>query len=183
MIQCDKCSYWQHTPCAGFCSNRDKKIPEGQYICDSCKFDQDVRMSFSLAKVAIYRRAIAVLYTEGISSKAWLAKRLSMHLLQLLISSLGCNFTKASNLIDKMESNGILIKSYSKGKQCNYSKKTGQDIKNKLKIYFGGKIEDIPEISKILKGDRGTNKLTPPHQPLLKKRKSLTRETVEACQS
>lgn len=81
-----------------------------------------------------------------------------------------------------MESNGILIKSHPKGKQCTYSKKTGHDVKNKLKIYFGGRIENVPEISKILRNE-SNNKSSTHHQPLLKKRKSLTRETVEACQS
>lgn len=197
MIHCDKCLHWQHTPCAGFCSNRDKKIPEGQYTCDSCKFNHNASMIPSLSRVAVYRRSIAVLYTEGISNKMWLAKRLSKcAICQFII--IGCSFTKASNLIDKMESNGILIKSSQKGKQCTYSKKTGQEVKNKLKIYFGSKVEDIPEIVKAMKNSnyksshsqpqiqsqqQQQQQLPPSASSLLKKRKSLTRETVEACQS
>lgn len=75
MILCDQCKTWQHTPCAGYCTNRDKRIPE-HYICNSCQYGKNKKLLKNLQELASFRRAISVVYTEGLESIGWLSKRL-----------------------------------------------------------------------------------------------------------
>lgn len=75
MILCDDCSKWQHTPCAGFYTNRDKRIPE-KYICYSCQYRGNGKLLKSLQDLSSIRRAISVVYSEGLQSIKWLSKRL-----------------------------------------------------------------------------------------------------------
>ena len=75
MIYCEKCETWQHTPCAGYCTNKDKRIPE-KYTCYRCEFGRNKKLLKNLQELASFRRAISVVYSEGLESISWLSKRL-----------------------------------------------------------------------------------------------------------
>lgn len=75
MIQCDRCELWLHTPCAGFCTNKDKRIPE-RFVCHNCEFRDNKKLLRNLQDLASLRRAISVIYSEGLESISWFSKRL-----------------------------------------------------------------------------------------------------------
>lgn len=75
MILCEECKTWQHTPCAGYCTNKDKRIPE-KYACYNCTFKGKGKLLRNLQELASFRRAISVVYSEGLESIKWLSRRL-----------------------------------------------------------------------------------------------------------
>lgn len=77
MICCDRCDNWQHTPCMGFCTNRDKRIPE-RYICLACTHGDNKKLLRGLEELAVLRRVISIAFSEGLCSITWLSKRLGM---------------------------------------------------------------------------------------------------------
>jgi hypothetical protein len=77
MIMCDQCNSWQHTPCAGYCTNKDKRIPE-KYVCFNCEHHGNSKLLRNLQDLASLRRAISVVYSEGLESIRWFSKRLGI---------------------------------------------------------------------------------------------------------
>ncbi|KAM0687808.1 hypothetical protein COBT_000943 [Conglomerata obtusa] len=73
MLLCDKCNSWLHTVCCGFFSNQDKRIPKNDYVCEFCK--NECRPEH-LRKIAMYRRALSVIYNEGFIDEVNLSTRL-----------------------------------------------------------------------------------------------------------
>lgn len=141
MIQCDFCGSWQHTPCVGFCSNRDKRIPKDNYKCYTCRFGQTKRIMTYLKDLSCFRRVVAILFTDGISSISELARRLS------------CGIKKASNLIQRAEDEGLLRRS-TKGTCFVFTPCSGQAVKDKLNHYFGPDPEQLPDFPDSETGKR-----------------------------
>lgn len=79
MIECDQCGNWQHTVCAGFYSNKDKRIPS-KYLCFECEYPRSIypkTMEF-IRDLACFRRVLSVIFNESIKTMNELGKRLSM---------------------------------------------------------------------------------------------------------
>ncbi len=139
MIQCDKCGFWQHTPCAGYCSNRDKRIPKDNYNCYFCQYGTSKKIIFFFKDLSSFRRAIAILFTDGIKGIKDLTERLS------------CSYYKANVLVQRLESEGLLTRIADGGKGFAYKPCTGSDVKSKLSHYFG----PDPSTFKGFPGKRG----------------------------
>ncbi len=96
MILCDGCQTWGHTPCAGYCSNRDQRIPP-THLCFACEFSGKKKLLSNVGALSSFRRAISVVYSEGLPSISWLSRRLS------------CGIRKATTLIRRLEGEGFIM--------------------------------------------------------------------------
>lgn len=138
MIQCDKCQKWLHTPCAGFPSNNDKRIPE-KYLCQNCEYGANKKLLKHLQDLASFRRAISVVYHEGLASIAWFSKRLD------------CGAAKASKLIRRLETEGLVSKPNSQTRVFSYTVHKTPEAKKKVYYYFGQDLTAFPELAGYFK--------------------------------
>lgn len=141
MIQCDGCGCWQHTPCAGFCSNRDKRIPKDNYNCYHCRFGSSRKTMLYLKELACFRRVTAILFTDGFQSHTDLAKRIS------------CPLKKANALIKRLEDEGLMERKTLQGGKVSFSACSGSPVKERLNRYFGpdpATFPDFPEPKRSL---------------------------------
>ncbi|KAM0676814.1 hypothetical protein BDAP_002632 [Binucleata daphniae] len=120
MLQCDKCDAWMHTVCCGFFSNTDKRMPEKEYICDFCKKEFSLEY---LRKIAMYRRALSVIYNEGFTTIDGLSMRLAF--------SVQC----IKKIINKFIEEGFIVKDREEFVVIKNS-----ETKAKIKIYFSLKV-------------------------------------------
>lgn len=164
MIQCDFCGNWQHTPCSGYCSNRDKRIPKDNYKCYHCRFGHSKKAMVYLKDLACFRRVVAVLFTDGFKSISELSLRLSTynhHDTSDTSMPLGCTFKKASSLVIRLEEEGLLERKSIKGKY-SFSPKSGQAVKEKLNHYFGPDPQAFPDFPDPSANNAATNKRAAP---------------------
>ncbi|GAA5859210.1 hypothetical protein JCM1840_003801 [Sporobolomyces johnsonii] len=91
MIWCSSCDHWRHTACYGFGGVHDVRIPE-IFICYRCRARTGASKSSFDAKregeieealadlksIALFRRAIAVIWSEGVLDAKQLSHRLSI---------------------------------------------------------------------------------------------------------
>lgn len=169
MIQCDGCGMWQHTPCVGYCSNRDKRIPKDNYHCYHCRFGAAKKTAAYLKDLSCFRRIVAVLYTDGIPSITEVAGRLST------------SITKVSRLVKKLEDEGLLVRD-GQGSKAKYKPCSGQAVKEKLNHYFGPDVEsfkDFPQPGGKRKTEAGFE-VKPVPKPLAKRRKSEASLKIDA---
>eukprot|EP00923_Selenidium_pygospionis_P004380 GHVN01007028.1.p2 GENE.GHVN01007028.1~~GHVN01007028.1.p2 ORF type:complete len:478 (+),score=53.10 GHVN01007028.1:2-1435(+) len=82
MIQCEVCFLWQHTVCAGFYSNKDKRIHGQKYECYGCKYKGKKNVFRFISELSCFRRVLSVIYNEGMGSIEGLSSRLGMPLPQ-----------------------------------------------------------------------------------------------------
>jgi hypothetical protein len=165
MILCDKCQFWQHTPCAGYCTNKDKRIPEN-YICYRCQYHNNKKLLRNLQDLSSLRRAISVVFSEGLVSIAWFSKRL------------GCGVAKASKLIRRLEGEGLVSKPNSQIRTFSYTVHKTPEAKEKIRYFFGLDLSAFPELMGLLKGGCVSPKrLIRPSMPA-KRRKSVSYEKV-----
>lgn len=108
MIQCDSCRSWIHTPCAGFCTNNDKRIPN-VFICHSCEFKGNTKLLMNIRNLALLRRSISLIYSEGWVNITTMSKRLS------------CTRQLAWKILSKMEKEGFVTRIF--GDNSKYSTK------------------------------------------------------------
>lgn len=114
MIQCDSCRSWIHTPCAGFCTNNDKRIPN-VFICHSCEFKGNTKLLMNIRNLALLRRSISLIYSEGWVNITTMSKRLS------------CTRQLAWKILSKMEKEGFVTRIF--GDSSKYStKKEAQEV-------------------------------------------------------
>jgi len=149
MVQCERCNRWQHTPCAGFCSNKDRRIEESDYHCFLCRYGKlKPKAANFLREYARQRRAIGILYSEGIKSITNLSQRLS------------CAPKTANDLLDGLEKEGI-VKINKLSRKNEVIKIATKEIKDYIiKKYFTILPENIPEFIKLQ--GLSVKKLAPP---------------------
>lgn len=173
MIQCEKCGNWQHTPCVGYCSNRDKRIPKEGYICYICRFGTgNMRVVQFLKDLSCFRRVVAVLYTDGFKSISELSRRLS------------CTIKKASFYVKKLEEEELLKRTIS-GTTVTFQPCTGTAVKEKLNFYFGPDPEKMKNFPKLTTSTKGGKREAPviPNPTIInpnKRRKSQTSIPIDA---
>lgn len=68
MICCDSCKTWQHTVCAGYYTNADKRLKGIDYVCLKCKYAAYPSLTPFLINISSIRRALYVIYHEGIKN-------------------------------------------------------------------------------------------------------------------
>ena len=96
MVQCERCEKWQHTSCAGFCSNNDRRIGKG-YTCIPCLYGPlDGKTTGLVRDFTRKRRTIGILFSDGIASGANLRSRLQ------------CSAKKIPGLLRQLEEEKIL---------------------------------------------------------------------------
>ena len=174
MIQCDFCGHWQHTPCVGYCSNRDKRIPKNNYKCYNCRFGQSRKTMLYLQELSCVRRVIAILYTDGIKSITDLAERLA------------CPMKKASKIMARVEAEGLLKREIKSGRHT-FSTCSGQSVKEKLNRFFGPDPERLPDFPGANNAKRKTDQGCPTDQTFevrpkiiaSKRRKSQTAAKID----
>lgn len=195
MIQCDTCSSWQHTPCAGYYTNMDKRIPE-RYTCYGCKHRGNSKLLRNLQDLAAFRRAISVVYSEGLDSIQWLSRRLSTTKAIRrggtgtdLTFGIACGVAKASKLVRRLESEGLVSRPNTQGPFLVH--KTSQ-TKDKIRHFFTADLSVFPELAIYLGaakkaghnngGSKAATKSGPATAPIIpaKRRQSMTAERV-AC--
>jgi hypothetical protein len=174
MIQCDFCGHWQHTPCVGFCSNRDKRIPKDNYKCYNCRFGHSKKIMVYLQELSCVRRVIAILYTDGVKSITDLAERLA------------CPLKKASRILTRVEAEG-LVRREIKGPRHEFITCSGQSVKDKLNHFFGPDPERLPDFPGSNNPKRKTDQGIPTDQTFevrskvmpVKRRKSQTAAKID----
>lgn len=196
MIQCDRCQFWLHTPCAGFCTNRDKRIPD-KYVCYNCEYSANKKLLKALQDLASFRRSISVVYAEGLQSIAWLSKRLG-NIIAVPTDSVDCGVAKATKLIRRLESEGLIIKPNSQNRATTYTVIKSPEAKEKIRYYFSLELSVFAELAPYLKGKikatpapaSPAKALTPKKRPekspvklsiLNKRRKSVTSLAVSCA--
>jgi hypothetical protein len=151
MIQCESCSLWQHTVCAGFFGNNDPRIQSFRYICFGCQYrDENPQRSntlFTFLKdLTNFRRVLSVTFNEQVSNHTWLGKRLSLH------------FRKAKKYFDRMKAEGFIIKVDPEQSQdlqgIAYQTVRTRHIREQIRKYFNPNVENYPEIQR-LRADKG----------------------------
>lgn len=160
------CVSWQHTPCAGYYTNKDKRIPE-KYVCYSCQHRGNKKLLKNLQELASLRRAISVVYSEGLEGITWLSKRLGIpndyDMLIMYLCMLDCGVAKASKLIRRMESEGLVTKPNSQAKSFTYIVHKTPEAKERIRYYFGLDLNAFPELkglfNKQIKVSYGVTKL------------------------
>ncbi|BGP13935.1 hypothetical protein JCM10213_003851 [Rhodosporidiobolus nylandii] len=89
MIQCGSCDVWKHAVCYGFTSDKDARIPD-DFVCYHCRAQrvhdgsmfgeeraEEIEEGLAgLKTLAMFRRAISVIWQEGVLSMKELAARL-----------------------------------------------------------------------------------------------------------
>lgn len=84
MIQCDRCRCrcWEHIVCAGFYSDADKRLESVQSrVCFACLFGEHPEASAQhrfIRDLCRMRRALSVMYGEGITTLTDFANRLGI---------------------------------------------------------------------------------------------------------
>ncbi|BFZ60662.1 hypothetical protein YB2330_001704 [Saitoella coloradoensis] len=80
MVQCATCRSWCHVWCYGFSSGNDPKLPD-DHTCYSCLLKKEERLLDTMRDLALFRRALMIVWTEGVSkTNRDFAQRLSVDL-------------------------------------------------------------------------------------------------------
>ncbi|GAO51044.1 HORMA-domain-containing protein [Saitoella complicata NRRL Y-17804] len=80
MVQCATCKTWCHVWCYGFSSGNDPKLPD-DHTCYSCLLKKEERLLDTMRDLALFRRALMIVWTEGVSkTNRDFAQRLSVDL-------------------------------------------------------------------------------------------------------
>ncbi|OIR59167.1 MAG: meiosis-specific protein HOP1 [Amphiamblys sp. WSBS2006] len=137
MILCEKCRMWQHTVCAGFYSNKDKRISEEEYQCCFCRYGKNKKGFVLIKEIACFRRVLHVVYNEGMKSTEWMASRL------------GFPLSKARKMVERALGEGFLRIEDASQTETQQSKETQQQtrvyrvvktpaIREAVRRYFSG---------------------------------------------
>lgn len=141
MILCETCFSWMHTPCAGFFNNRDKRIPN-KYTCLRCTIRPKAKLMIQLQNLARIRRAISIIYSEGIQSIALFSERL------------GLSWQPVIKVIRRLENEQLIMRPTSQSKLDDpnasshvYTVLKTAIAKEKIRYFFGLDLNAFPEIA------------------------------------
>jgi hypothetical protein len=151
MIQCDCCSSWQHTVCAGFYSNRDHRIQDVNYVCFSCRYTNNKSVLKQLKDLSAYRRALSVVFNEGIRDEKQMAPRL------------GFTARSTKRQIQRMIDDKFVCKP--SGKHTQFTVIKTKDVRDRLRQYFNYELIKFPSFNspgESLTQPRVTKPSTPP---------------------
>lgn len=141
MIQCDECKYWEHTVCAGFYSNTDKRLESfTKRVCYRCYFNANPAHSEVLKFVTLLcriRRALSIIYGEGFDNKNALRVRLG-------ISGKGI-----AVVANRLLSEGFLVNDPSAKNNCKLSVCKTLEAKARIKAYFNTNLESFEEFCNL----------------------------------
>lgn len=132
MIQCDCCKKWQHTVCAGFYSNRDNRITTVNYVCFACRYANNKSVLKVMKELTAYRRALSVVFNEGISEE------------KLLGSRLGYSGRSTKRQIQKMMEDRFITKQPGKG--SIYTVIKTKEVRDHLRLYFNYELISFPKL-------------------------------------
>ena len=132
MLFCDSCNSWSHTVCCGFFTNNDKRLPQGPYNCLTCQYrDNSATLKF-LQSLAIFRRALYIIYHEGINTTGEFADRIgiSIKYVRVVMRRL-----IQENFLEKIPVDESTLSLKKTGK-FKYNVLRNPEIKKMLKLYF-----------------------------------------------
>eukprot|EP00917_Polyrhabdina_sp_WS-2016_P009865 GHVP01021660.1.p1 GENE.GHVP01021660.1~~GHVP01021660.1.p1 ORF type:complete len:465 (+),score=80.48 GHVP01021660.1:1084-2478(+) len=130
MIQCEECRTWQHTVCAGFYSNKDKRIEEAEYVCNICKYKDNRKVFKMIHDICCFRRVLSILYNEGVQSIKWLSARI------------GFPYIQTQKFVDRALLEGFLFKEINKDQETQLN---SDDENNPSVLYHVSKTTEIRE--------------------------------------
>lgn len=133
MIQCDCCSNWQHTVCAGFYSNRDNRINSVNYVCFACRYANNKPVLKVMKDLSAYRRTLSVVFNEGLSEEKKMAARL------------GYTGRSTKRQIQKMVEDQFITRL--PGKTANYSVIKTKEVRDRLRQYFNYELIKFPSFT------------------------------------
>lgn len=148
MIQCDCCSSWQHTVCAGFYSNRDHRIQSVNYICFDCRFATNKPVLKVAKELTTYRRTLSVVFNEGISDVKSLANRL------------GFSTRVTNKQISKMTEDKFIVKQ--SGKLPTFVAMKTKQVRERLRQYFNYDLIKFPIFADICNHTTASASMTQP---------------------
>lgn len=144
MLQCDSCSNWQHTVCAGFVSCRDRRLElSNGYVCYYCRFTGRPNSLNFIQSLSLMRKALAIISAEGFETTQKLSTRLNISIQRA--RALRIRLTEEHFLLD-----------------CGNSKfkiaKKDENIKERIKCYFNQNLEIHEGFIDAQEEDKGSPK-------------------------
>lgn len=138
----------------GFCTNRDKRIPD-KYACLACIHGSNKKLLKNLEELAVLRRVISIAFSEGLQSITWLSKRLGTDVPpprrgSFSLPAVDCGLTRASRLIRRLESEGLVSRPDSQAKVYHYNVHKTAEAKEKIRYFFGLELTAFPELRPYL---------------------------------
>lgn len=129
MLQCDSCTNWQHSVCAGYVSCRDRRLEGHLYFCYYCQYGSQQNTFNFIRNLSLKRKALAVISAEGFETVKGFCERLGV-----------------SNYFGTKIRDQLVEENFMKKVNQKYEiSKKNDYIKEKIKFYFNQNLTIHPE--------------------------------------